>query len=341
MRRKSILHVKVTKAKGREYCYFRTGKLDERGREILAPLPPRSDIAGFGAAYASCLAARTKRESAAAELTVTDLCRLYEKSPKFRELSQGTQRLYGFGLAYLCSRLPTAPAGLLEQKDIARLVDGKADTPGAANSLLRTINAMYKWARKRGHVSNDPGKDIETLDMGEHEPWPRHVLEAALGADDATIRLAVHLLYYSALRIGDALALRWSDIRDGAIYVTPQKTRRTRGEMKIPIHRELAAELARHVPKGVRVLSGEGGKPPTQDTLRRKLKAFAESHGADVVPHGLRKNAVNALLEAGCSVAETAAISGQTLGMVEHYARARAQGDLATAAILRWEGNRR
>jgi integrase len=333
MRRKSILHVKVTKAKGREYCYFRTGKLDERGREILAPLPPRSDIAGFGAAYASCLAARTKRESAAAELTVTDLCRLYEKSPKFRELSQGTQRLYGFGLAYLCSRLPTAPAGLLEQKDIARLVDGKADTPGAANSLLRTINAMYKWARKRGHVSNDPGKDIETLDMGEHEPWPRHVLEAALGADDARVRLGAHLLYYTAQRIGDAVRMRWTDIRDGKLTVTQQKTKRT---LIIPIHDKLADELARHERRIGYIIEGQKGKPLHQHTLRETLQRFASENGAKVVPHGLRKNAVNALLEAGCSAAETAAISGQSLGMVEMYAKARAQGSLASAAILKW-----
>jgi integrase len=341
MRRRNLRHVKVTKAKGKEYYYFRTGKMDDRGREILAPLPPLSDIAGFGTAYAAALGARTKRETQAAELSVTDLCRLYEVSQEFRRLAQGSQRLYGFGLAHFRSRLPTAPAGLLERKDIARLIDEKGATPGAANSLLRTINAMFKWARERGHVTNDPCKDIREIDLGEHEPWPRHVLDAALQADDDTTRLAVHLLYYTALRIGDALALRWSDIRDGALYVTPQKTKRSRREMKIPVHRELAAELARHTPKGIKVLSGASGKPPSQDALRYRLKTFAESHGAKVVPHGLRKNAVNALLEAGCSVAETAAISGQSLAMVEHYARGRAQGDLASAAILRWEKNRR
>jgi hypothetical protein len=53
----------------------------------------------------------------------------------------------------------------------------------------------------------------------------------------------------------------------------------------------------------------------------------------------LRKNAVNALLEVGCSVPETAAISGQSLRVVEHYAKERNQRKLASAAILRWEGN--
>jgi hypothetical protein len=57
------------------------------------------------------------------------------------------------------------------------------------------------------------------------------------------------------------------------------------------------------------------------------------------VPHGLRKNAVNALLEAGCSAAEAASISGQSLQMVEHYAKQRAQARLADAAVLKWQGH--
>ncbi|MEG8051008.1 hypothetical protein QP178_14425 [Sphingomonas aurantiaca] len=55
------------------------------------------------------------------------------------------------------------------------------------------------------------------------------------------------------------------------------------------------------------------------------------------MPHGLRKNAVIALLEAGCSTAETASVSGQSLQMVELYARQRNQSTLADSALARWE----
>jgi hypothetical protein len=70
---------------------------------------------------------------------------------------------------------------------------------------------------------------------------------------------------------------------------------------------------------------------------RDLLQAFAANLGAKIVPHGLRKNAVIALLELGCSVAETASISGQTLQLVEHYAKQRNQAKLSDAAVLRWE----
>lgn len=339
MRRKSLPYIKRSTAKGREYLYFRTGQFNAKGAEILARLPPAGDP-GFGDSYTSFLAARTRRERQGAELTVAGLCDLYEKSVKFRKLSDGTQRLYGFSLAHMRKLLPTAPAALIDRTDVARLVDAKADTPGAANSLLRTLNAMYRWGRERGHVPNDPGKDVPEFETGEHVPWPQHALEAALASDDALIRLVTHLLYYTSLRIGDALALRWSDIREGVIFVTPQKTKRTRGEMMIPVHEELAAALAKEPKRGLTIVTGQDGRPLHQHTVRERLKEFAAKLGVKVVPHGLRKNAVNALLECGCSVAETAAISGQSLAMVEHYAKGREQGKLASAAILRWERGR-
>jgi hypothetical protein len=53
--------------------------------------------------------------------------------------------------------------------------------------------------------------------------------------------------------------------------------------------------------------------------------------------HGLRKSAVCFLLEAGCTVAETQAISGQSLQMVEHYSAMMNRRKLAASAILKWE----
>lgn len=334
------MHVKRTRAKGKEYLYFRTGQKDARGKEILTPLPAIDDV-GFGGSYASCMGARKKRENAPTMLTVTELCDLWEKSPKWNQpkskggYAEGTKKLYRYGLDYLKSKLPTAPAGLLERSDIAQLVDGRAGQPGAANSLLRTINSLYKWARKRGHVANDPGRDVEELEIGEHDPWPSHILEAALAANDARVRLGTHLLYFTAQRIGDVVRMKGGDIREDRIAVVQEKTGRA---LDIPLHNRLRVELERHSFGLDYIIPGaKPGQPLHQHTLREALQAFAASLDADVVPHGLRKNAVNSLLEAGCSVAETASISGQSLAMVEHYAKGRAQGTLASAAILRWE----
>ena len=47
------------------------------------------------------------------------------------------------------------------------------------------------------------------------------------------------------------------------------------------------------------------------------------------------------LLEAGCTTAEVAAITGQSFDMVEHYAKQVNQKKLAAAAILKWENAER
>ena len=63
---------------------------------------------------------------------------------------------------------------------------------------------------------------------------------------------------------------------------------------------------------------------------------MAELRRRRLVFHGFRKSAVVFLLEAGCSDAETASITGQSRDMVEHYAKQVNQRRLA-AAILKWE----
>ena len=332
---------KRVKAKGKYYLYFITGQLNENGKPLLKRLPGIK-APNFGTVYGACMAAKTRRDenARAPELTVPMLCNLYEKSPKFRELAPSSQRQYQIRLDQLSKLLPTAPAGRLLKTDMVKLLDELADTPGAANMLLFVTSTLYKWGRGRGHVTNNPTTEIEAFEQGEHEPWPEHVLNAALASNVDRLRLAAHLLYYTALRIGDVIKLRWTDVRDGAIFVIPQKTRRKKKRtepIRIPLHSALEAELAKHPKFMVTILAKPNGMPWNISTIRDELQTFASAMGVHVVPHGLRKNAVNSLLEAGCTVAETAAISDQTLQVVEHYAARRNQAKLGSAAILKWD----
>ena len=70
---------------------------------------------------------------------------------------------------------------------------------------------------------------------------------------------------------------------------------------------------------------------------RKRLQAFTAALGIKTVPHGLRKNAVNALLEAGCTIAEVSAITGQTHQVVEHYAAKVNRRKLGKSAIVKFE----
>jgi len=327
---KTLPHVKRVVTKGRVYLFFNTGQKRAGGATIYAKLPAIDDPA-FPGRYAALCAGRTKRAAVQSQLTVPAFADKYRASVKFKQLSPASRQLYGYGLDKLCALLPTAPAREVNGADMRDLIDTMADTPGAANAFLRTVGALYAWGRSRALVANEPTRGIEALDVGEHEPWPEAMLAIGLACDDPRTRLAVHMLYFTAQRIGDVLRARWSDLKGDAWPMVQQKTGKP---LTIPLHRDLKVELARHKPTGPFLFDVQAA------SVRKDLKALAKAHGYSVVPHGLRKNAVIALLEAGCSTAETASITGQSLKMVEHYARGINQRRMGDAAILKWEARK-
>jgi integrase len=325
------------RAKGRDYYYFDTGKL-VGDKKVWARLPDLRSP-DFGGALATMQGHRNRRPNNAG-LTIPELVDLYQRSPAYRDLAVSSRYNYDLYLRRLERLLPTAPASLITRGDFRRLFDKMGNTPGAANLFLGTCGALFKWAAANEYIATSPTKGIKPLKMGEHDPWPLPILNAALVTEDERVRLLTHLLYYTALRLNDALSLTWGNIVGNRIVVRPQKTRRHRQELSIPIHRALAAEIARTPKRALAIaVNPNTGRAFGEKVARDLLQDFATGLGASVVPHGLRKNAVNALLEAGCSVAETAAISGQTLQLVEHYAKQRDQSKLADAAVLRWEAN--
>lgn len=334
-----IPHVKRVHARGRDYYYFNTGVRNAKGAPIYKRLP---DIKAphFGDVLAAYRAGRTKRASIAPLLTLESFIDMYERSPAYADLSAGTRRVYNFHLRALEKAFPGAPAEELNSTDVASMIALMGNARGAMNLRLSVVGSLYKWGRTKKviHPDCEPTKGLEPEKMGEHEPWPEHILAAALASDKPRVKLATHLLFYTGQRIGDICELRWSDIRSDRIELKQQKTGR---EMSIPIHSALAAILEAAPRRALTIITSHDGRPIQSNAIRTEMQAFIkERFNVKLVPHGLRKNAVNALLEAGCSAAETAAITGQSLQMVEHYAKGRNQKHLASAAILKWENVR-
>lgn len=327
--------VKRVRSKGRDYYYFDTGQKKPSGAKMYRKLP---DIKApeFAGVYAAMKAGVTKRQDAPALLTVGGLIRHYERSVEFNKLADNTQRAYGYALRRIEKGLSRAPVNDVQPVDFAGLLGLLGNAAGNISITRKVMSALYKWGKRKNLVANstDPIGEQEPVQMGSHEPWPQPILDAALSSDQPRIRLAVHLLYYTAQRIGDVCRIRWSDVHDGSLSLTQQKTGRV---MNIPLHGNLVALLAETPKHGLTILTRADSGPVDADTIRKELQAFAAGYGAKVVPHGLRKNAVIALLEAGCSVAETASVSGQSFPMVEYYAKMRDQKKLSSAAIIKWQ----
>jgi integrase len=334
-----IPHVKRVRSKGRDYYYYDTGELKPNGAKMFKRLP---DIKApdFGAKLAAHEAWRTKRTSARAiGLTVSGLIRYYRTSPEFARLADSTKRVYTIALDKIEAEMGEAPVDDVTPKDTATFLADMGNAPGAVNMALAVLSSLYKWGRLKHHVDRktDPIGDHKPVPTGSHEPWPEHVLQASLDSDKPRVKLAAHLLYFTAQRIGDVCKMTWNDVKDGMVTVKQDKTDKT---LAIRLHAKLRDLLADTPKRGITILTTEYGRRASTKTIRNDLQHFAAEHGAKVVPHGLRKNAVIALLEAGCTVAETAAVSGQSFEMVEYYARLRDQKLLSSAAILKWENRK-
>lgn len=325
-----IEHVKHVKRGERWYSYFNTGQKNPNGRPIYKRLPPY-ETAGFWDSYASFKAGRTRRQ--VRDYTVASLIHDYQQSAAFAKLAANTRKLYDNQALKIDRIWGKFPVNELTPAIVRRALDVEKFNAGTHNMVLAVLGVVYRWGRRHGKAVIDPVKDIEREEGGTHEPWPEHILEVALAADDDVVRLAVHLLYFTGQRLGDVLKMRWTDIRGGRIYVVQEKTGK---EVYPPISSELKAELDRTPRKGLFILEGQSDKP-----LRKRLQKFTAALGAKTVPHGLRKNAVNALLEAGCTIAEVASITGQTFQVVEHYAARVDTHKLGQAAIHKLEDARK
>lgn len=325
-------HVKYVKRGEIYYAYFNTGKKKPNGEPLRLPLPKPGSV-NFFDSYAAMCAGRTKR--AKSQYIVEKLCDDYQNSKEFEEKATGTQRAYAVQLRRTVEFLGEFPVNDLERADIQDILDTKQFSPATQNLFVATIGAMYKWARARGLTYLQPTKDIERRKTGERLAWPEDALYAALGSKIERVRLSTALMFYTGQRIGDVCNMKWSMIKDGKIKLTQQKTKKL---LTIPLHSQLQAQLDSYGKRGINILVRDDGRPIRQGAIRDELKAFCASIGEpDLVPHGLRKNAVIALLQARCSVAETASITGQTFQIVEYYARQIDQELMADAAIIKLE----
>jgi hypothetical protein len=184
----------------------------------------------------------------------------------------------------------------------------------------------------RKYVKDNIASGIDPLEVGEHEAWPEWLVEKAL--NDPAIRLPVALLYFHRA----AHQRRGEDGPRNVVRGTLHMTQQKRAPLSIALHSRWREIIEEDAPKDSLVfLLGEKGGPVTESGLRQRIQKWALQARTRIVPHGLRRNAVNALLEAECSLPRFRPSPGRALQMIEHYAKERDQGALGSSAILKFE----
>jgi integrase len=323
---------KVT-ARDKPYYYFQRGRgTPTAGSRIRLPDDPQSPE--FWQKWRALAGLDDPEEN---PNSFDTLIQRYLESPEFSEKALATQRQYQRHCALISrwwGHLEVAgltPAVVLKARDKLRA------TPAEANGLLRSLSALLAWSIPRGFRDDNPCEFVAKLKTGDGwQPWPWEMIEYSREVCPRWMRQAIVLAVYTGQRQGDVLAMQWGQIRSGMITVRQSKTGH---DLVVPLHRELQAELALMPKRALTILTTQRDTPWTPDGFRASWRKSlpAEIKAAGLVFHGLRKSAVVTLLEAGCTDAEVAAITGQSRQMVEHYARQVNQRKLAKAAVLKWE----
>jgi hypothetical protein len=156
-------------------------------------------------------------------------------------------------------------------------------------------------------LSDNPSIGVTMLVIGEHEPWPREILEAAIEQATPMARLAILTGYYIGVRIGDAVRLRHSWISEGIFAF---RTEKNKADVALPVEPLWLAEIeslpkvcetilydrsnmsfsnAKALRGRIHGLMEQLGRPSHTSNVKQKIYSF----------QGLRKNAAYYLAEKG------------------------------------------
>src|SRR5215472_2238633 len=186
---------------GNVRCYVRIrGRRKTRIRGV-----PFSDE--FMVQYREALASRPeapRQARAVARGSFRYLCQRYYGSPTFQSLDRSTQAWRRRALDKICETEADKPVALMLPRHVRRLRDELKATPGAANTRLKALRALFSWATEEDEAPHDPTnavKKIRYVENGHHSWTPSEIEQYKVRHPLGTKpRLALDLLRFTTGR---------------------------------------------------------------------------------------------------------------------------------------------
>lgn len=292
--------------------------------------------------------------SPALALTVADLAadwmrhltaRIGDRDAR-RRYSARTVALYRQRLEqHIVPALGHRPVADVTLADVRRLVErlGAAGlAPSTVTGTLGILSGLLRYAVKGGLLERNPVRDLDRDDrpgvgrLSEPRYLTADELGRLLGRMGDTFRPVAATCTFAALRISEALGLRWRDIdlKAGTLTVSAQlgpegervQVKSAASAATVPMLPALARELrehrARQAGRDLRLVHADAlvfttarGKPQSRRNALRAVHAAGEAAGLNgegrqpVGLHDLRHSYVALALDAGASLAEAASLA--------------------------------
>lgn len=301
----------------------------------------------FMAAYHAAIAVASDSRRQAQEArrgSFRHLCQLYYASVTFKSLDPSTQSWRRRALDSMCEKKGGNPVALMQARHVRDLRDERSDSPGAANTRLKALKALFAWAceEEPDLAPHNPTIGVRKVQYAASEihTWTADEIEQykarhPLGTKP---RLALDLLRFTTGRREDAVRLGPQHVRNGRIQFRQAKNEhRSPVDIDIPQHPELAASIAATPSGHLTFLVTDYGKPYTPAGFGNAMRDWCDQANLrHCSAHGLRKATPTMMAEEGATPHELMAITGhQTLEEVERYTRRAARKKLADSAMAR------
>ncbi|MER9972029.1 tyrosine-type recombinase/integrase [Mesorhizobium sp. M0060] len=236
----------------------------------------------------------------------------YKRSPKWKKLRPISQYNLGkdfdrFSHAYGKRRVAT-----LRTEHVEAIIGKKADTPSAANHLLKLLRRLCRFAMRKKLIAVDPTLDVERYaeNPDGFHTWAEDEIsqfEAHHGIASKAA-LALRLILNSGAARQDVVKLGRQSVRQGRIAYRRGKTG---GDVDLPILEELEEVLALVPGDRMLFLTHTGDRPYKPTTFGNWFHDQCIAAGLPhCSSHGLRKAGATRLGNAGASELEIMAFLG-------------------------------
>lgn len=326
MRKPDLPYTTSKRVKDRWYHYFR--RVTD-GKERLIRLPENPDSREFMEAYWAIRSGKAKRP---VKTTWEALIVAYYASPAFKAKAKGTRANYRRHCEEIREKNGSKDVRRFKRSHAIKVRDSLADTWSKANERIAVLSILLNFAVDRDWIERNPIVNVSKLTGGEYEAWPESKLRAferCCEAEGATVARTIYeLCIGTGQRIGDCVAMRWSDFDGECMTVVQDKTKEP---LEVSCPKRLREYLASLPKSGAHILARNLtqhiGKRAAQKAVEDVRVAIGVMHGEDrLVPHGWRYTAAKELADAGCTDTEIQSVTGhRTLAMVQKYRKQASQ----------------
>jgi len=262
-------------------------------------------------------------------MNIRNLISEYIASHRYQKLSKHSQIQYWTALRKIEDELGQRDVTTIRRSDIVRIHDKMGNLPAAANRFVRIASVLFNYAVDMDYMAANPAFRIKRYKINEWTRWDMEEIRKAIFCKDAAVSTAVALAFYTGQREADILNMKWSDIRNGSIFVKQAKTGK---ELEIKIAKDLEKRLNRLDRTGDYIVSGE--VKMTGPWFRKRFKSATRKLGIERTFHGIRKTVGAVLAEKGRNTNEIAALLGhKTLEMAAKYTRQANETKMISSAV--------